>query len=606
MSERKRFCEKYPDLCEKDYFSNYSKRSTSGLGLPVKERKPSEPPPRRNITDVEPPPRRDFRPVDEYLPPSRRDFRPIQVPPRRDFRPVRNNPPRRDFRPVERDTLGLPTRRKKFNIPEQAETPESLLIAMKEGKEKLKELKVQGLSKIGLGNEVVKESIEQHKYGRLSEASYRYGYGDKAGANDVISKGDYIPDMVDFEIIDPLSTKDYTTLRNKTTGEVVMSFRGSDTKFADVKTLMEDPSRATNVEDWWVNLHTMMGNPEKTQRYKSSTEAVRNVARTLGVEPSDIVFTGHSNGGGNARRQAEIFGAEAVTFNGADNPLKDMSNPEKLGGVKEGARVKAYRTYGDVVSAGHESKTPDHMEVERLTAKAGTETNLIEQHGVDQFFHDNPKINSSGEIENVRTSKLKNFLGTAGGVAGKSVLGIAGAEAFAPIYADKAVEAKEQAFLVADTGKALAFEGMLDPGATLLDAIDTMGMGLLPEEKKHIRKWLGVKEKKPPKSKPPPLITWLSKLTGRYEQDQELERDREMAEEMGLTLNEYLTASHGRGFTGESATEITQEDIDQAQNFADVMSGITQEQQEQIASQDVDDADGSGFTRGGVHYVEVP
>jgi len=606
MSERKRFCEKYPDLCEKEYYSNYSK---SNLGLPIKERKQPQiaQPPRRNITDVEPPPRRDFRPVDEFVPPPRRDFRPIQVPPRRDFRPVRNQP-RRDFRPVERDTLGLPTRTKKtttFAVSEQAETPESLLIAMKEGKEKLKELKIEGLSKIGLGNEVVKESIEQHKYGRLSEASYRYGYGDKAGANDVISKGDYIPDMVDFEIIDPLSTKDYTTLRNKTSGEVVMSFRGSDTKFADVKTLMEDPSRATNVEDWWVNLHTMMGNPEKTQRYKSSTEAVRNVARTLRVEPSDIVFTGHSNGGGNARRQAEIFGAEAITFNGADNPLKDMSNPEKLGGVKEGAKVKAYRTYGDIVSAGHETKTPDHMEVERLTAKAGTETNLIEQHGVEQFFHDNPKVNSSGEIENVRTGKLKNFLGTAGGVAVKSVLGIAGAEAFAPIYADKAVETKEQAFLLADTGKALAFEGMLDPSATLLDAIDVMGMGLQPEEKKHIRKWLGIKEKEPPKSKPPAIITWLSKLTGRYEQDQELKRDRELADEMGLTLNEYLTASHGRGFTGESATEISQEDIDQAQNFADTMSGITQQQQEQIASQDINNADGS-FTRGGKTYVEVP
>jgi hypothetical protein len=278
-----------------------------------------------------------------------------------------------------------------------------------------------------------------------------------------------------------------------------------------------------------------------------------------------------------------------------------MTNP---GGAKEGAEVKAYRTIGDVVSAGHERLTPDHMEVERLTAKPGTETNLIEQHGVEQFYHDNPTIRE-GAVENVRTTKLRNVLGSASGISaslGKGALAVVGAEMFAPIYEDPAEEAKSQAFLAADTAKGLAFEGMLDPGATLVDVIDTMGMGLLPEEKAHIRDLLGIKhnDKPPPKSKPPAIVAWLAGITGRAKQDAELQADRDLAAEMGLTLSEYLTASGGKGFTRESATPLSAEGQAIVDRFAE-----SDRQQAELASQDINNADGS-FTRGGKTYVEVP
>ena len=244
------------------------------------------------------------------------------------------------------------------------------------------------------------------------------------------------------------------------------------------------------------------------------------------------------------------------------------------------------------------------MEVERLNAKTGTETNLIEQHGVEQFYHDNPKVRE-GVVENVRTTKLRNVLGSATGVAsmfGKGALGVVGAELFAPIYEDPEEEAKSQAFLAADTVKGLAFEGMLDPGGTLVDLVDTMGMGLLPEEKAHIRDLLGIKHnnKPPPKSKPPAIVSWLAGLTGRAKQDAELQADRDMAAEMGLTLSEYLTASRGRGFTGESASGISEEGQELIDRFAE-----SDRQQAELASQDINNADGS-FTRGGKTYYEEP
>ena len=447
--------------------------------------------------------------------------------------------------------------------------PESLIIAAKEIKQKLKEMKVEGLSKIGLGNEIVKEDMRQHKYSRLSEVAYKYGYKDREGAKEIIKNGDYIPDFTDFEIIEPLSTKDRVVLRNSRTGEVVMSLRGSDTGFTDLETLIKDPTRLANVEDWGVNLHTLIGNPEKTKRYKDTTKAVVETARALGIEPREIHFTGHSNGGGNARRQAEIFGAEATTFNAADNPFKDMTNPS---GVTDGGNVKAYRTVGDVVSAGHlrHRRTPEHMNVTNLTAKPGTETNLIEQHSNSQFFHDNPKINEFGEIEAVRTGKVKNFLGTVGGTVGQGALGLGLGEALEPHYADERIEAKEQSFLVADTAKAIAFEGALDPGATLLDLIDTMGMGLRPDELEHVRHALGVKtnSSSPPKSTPPEVITWLQKKTGRYAEDQELKADREMADAYGISYEEaYLITPEtdpGVPIKNLDTKEVIQDRLDDA------------------------------------------
>tara|TARA_R100000935_G_scaffold15780_1_gene31577 strand:- start:2579 stop:4378 length:1800 start_codon:yes stop_codon:yes gene_type:complete len=599
MSDRKTFCEKYPELCVKDFYTkppHQHGNHTTSLGLPQPIR-------RKGTVEYTPPIRRQgVMEVASASAPVRRKGiieKTGTVPTRRKGNPNYKPPPRRKgvVEQADRTVIG-------FDEPENKELPESALIGLKELNEKFQELKTKGkvgaLQKIGLGTETVKESLEQHKYGRLSDVAYKKGYGDTVGAEEIIANGDYIPDFVDFQVLEPLSTKDYTVLRNSTTGEVVMSFRGSDTKFADVKTIMENPERATNIEDWWVNAHTVMGNPEKTQRYKSSTKAVRSVASELGVSPEDIVFTGHSNGGGNARRQAEIFGSKAYTFNAADNPFKDMTNPE---GAKEGTKVKAFRTIGDIVSAGHERLTPEHMEVERLNASLGTETNMIEQHGVEQFYHDNPTMRE-GMVENVRTTKLRNVLGSATGVAsmlGKGALGVVGAEMFAPVYEDPKEEAKSQAFLAADTVKGLAFEGILDPGATMVDLIDTMGMGLMPEEKAHIRDLLGLKKgKPPPKSKPPALVSFLAGLTGRAKQDAELQADRDMAEEMGLTLSQYLTASEGKGFTGESATELSE----QGQGIVD-RAESSEAAQQQTLSQDVNNADGS-FTRGGKTYYEEP
>jgi hypothetical protein len=72
MSDRKTFCEKYPELCVKDYFS--SPNITRGnLGLPLSTRRKGLVPlshTKEPIIEYEPPTRR--KGVIEYTPPIRR------------------------------------------------------------------------------------------------------------------------------------------------------------------------------------------------------------------------------------------------------------------------------------------------------------------------------------------------------------------------------------------------------------------------------------------------------------------------------------------------------------------------------------------------------
>ena len=449
------FCQKHPEWCVKYYGYTPQRNDEQDNKRRVSARRKG---------------------VVEYTPPVRRK-RTFETPAqRRKFDNEKDEPQEKAQRVPQRPPA-------EYKIGRE---PDGLIHAVKEMQNQYKQFQKKTANKVGLGTEIVPESLEQHKFSRLSDVAYKYGYRDKSSALDIIKNGDYIPDFKNFRIVEPLSNKNWVVLKNRTTGEVVMSFRGSDNKFADVKTVLENPERAMNVEDWVVNAHTAMGNPEKTMRYNQALSGVDRVVETLGIEPQDIIFTGHSLGGGLARRVAEIHNAEAHVFNAADHPLIDMTHA----GSGEKGKVNAYRTYGDLVSAGHETQTPEHLKVTRLTAKPGTETNLIEQHGIEQFYYDAPVV-KNGEVLSIRTSKLRNFLGTASGIAGKGVAGLGAAEVFAPIYEDKSIEAKEQGFLFADTVKNLAFEGALEPGGTLVDVIDTMGMGLTPEEITGIRKMLG-------------------------------------------------------------------------------------------------------------------
>jgi len=71
------------------------------------------------------------------------------------------------------------------------------------------------------------ESVDQHKYARLANASYDNFNGKSVHENLRKSQYDYIDDLKDFEMDSELSTQDDLVLHNAKTGEMVISYRGT-------------------------------------------------------------------------------------------------------------------------------------------------------------------------------------------------------------------------------------------------------------------------------------------------------------------------------------------------------------------------------------------
>ena len=96
--------------------------------------------------------------------------------------------------------------------------------------------------------EVVTESLAQHKYSQLANASYTY-YNSKGDVNAVHDGLDvpYIEDLSGFKVDESLSTRDNLVLHNEITGETHVAYRGTTDKisgqfFKDWKVMCEGES----------------------------------------------------------------------------------------------------------------------------------------------------------------------------------------------------------------------------------------------------------------------------------------------------------------------------------------------------------------------------
>jgi len=75
---------------------------------------------------------------------------------------------------------------------------------------------------------------------------------------------------------------------------------------------------------------------------------------------------------------------------------------------------------------------------------------------------------------------------------------------------------------------------------------------IVPREAKvWFKSKLGIKEPAPKYQAPPKLIEFINKkldpITGRYTADQQLKFDMEQSEALGLSLDNYLQITHGKG-----------------------------------------------------------
>lgn len=218
--------------------------------------------------------------------------------------------------------------------------------------------------------EIVSDSLAQHKYARLSQASY--DYFNSKGDPDAVSKGlkdptyDYIEDLAGFEMDKDLSNIDNLVLHNQATGETVVSYRGSSTDFfGDNKNFYKD---------WTTNAEIGTGSTNTVRVRNAETQMEKVIAK---YGKNNLSTVGHSQGGHVSYEMGVRFDVPSHSYNPAINGTQVVRK------VEGEAEHIIYKTPLDFASA----KAYDP----RLTADVKLVKNIpgmdsvVQTHSLDQF-----------------------------------------------------------------------------------------------------------------------------------------------------------------------------------------------------------------------------
>ena len=103
-------------------------------------------------------------------------------------------------------------------------------------------------------NKIEFDNPTQKKYALAAYSAYAFSYNNKAKLNKIMKE------LPNFQIDPLLSGRNSVTLVNTLNKEVIIAYRGSDAEFFKFDTIAKDPNSLKNVEDWYVNLLTSIGN----------------------------------------------------------------------------------------------------------------------------------------------------------------------------------------------------------------------------------------------------------------------------------------------------------------------------------------------------------
>ena len=560
------FCERHPELCPKYYEVEEEFRSFGNtIGRRPRQHKapPPEPTlnieaPRRDITEITTRPRRD---ITEIKPPPRRrppmleeaDFgSEMAMRPRRDITEMTVSK-HKDFGNYDYQNVDVPTRAGVKKVSRK----------IQKGREKI-------LKNIELGTQTVEHSPEEFKNAVLAQASYENAYkSTKRAEKYVKDKANILPELADFEIIrDPQFTNNnHTAFRNARTGEVYLSYRGSDGEFfdpeANIDSLMRGKgTRLKNAVDWGTNMHTLGGQEHKTTRYKNAVRTAEALAQSEGIPIHELNTTGHSLGAGQSDHVSEVLGSKSVSFDPARNPFAKRP-------IHSQSRIKSFATWFDPVSlarnahARYRGGEPEHIEHKNYTATIGNESGMIDQHSLEKQFID-PLELKGGKIISERATPIRYASSMIGGATRstltKAVAGLGGAAEVAQLALPFAITPKyetkgETAFRQTDDFlegakitmamsnalfKVNPMFALLDEPAMMATIMDFDPM-LPPEAKKYLLKKIGLKVKdEPARYVAPPKAIQALQSKSRREADKELEARQKLADAYGITLNEAI------------------------------------------------------------------
>lgn len=433
-----------------------------------------------------------------------------------------------------------------------------------------------------VGVQKVNDTLEQHKYARLEDMTYKLTLErDTAKANKIKEAGaKYIPDFEYFEVVPEFRDSLSVVWRNSKTGEVVFAVRGSDAKFFDKEKFLKEVAKGVskgelaeakaelerigNINDWFINAKTIVGKANEDPEYKRLYEKLLKVQERYG-KPTIV---GHSKGG----RQATWLGEQTrngkvFRYDAADSPFVEHTS------VNDPVRgIKSYRTPYAVVSAGEPLKNYEHIETITIEPKPEFYDDLVARHGIENYYGEG--------LEVERVSPMRGKLGAmkgAGEVLGATGLGLALQEIALP--KDEYNNPKAQFYATTDAFKMAFPEASV--GGTMVDlAFQTEddkqallgvahGLGIPDRIDDRLFKLPWAKDNAPPHNPADDsfLTTWLDEIHDSLGKEQrrdakrrtyeheryywarnEIENQGKTAEEVNKALGDEFVKRDERGF----------------------------------------------------------
>ncbi len=318
--------------------------------------------------------------------------------------------------------------------------------------------------------QIVEETLDQHKYSRLANASY--DYFNSKGSVDTVHDGlmnedyNYIEDLRDFKMDTELSTIDNVVLHNAVTGETHVSLRGTTDNLGRTKTFLND---------WRINAQTATGKIG-TSRMNAASRQMEEVISKYGKE--QLTLSGHSAGGGLSYHQSLIHDVKSFNYNPAVNSTMVKQSSRYVENVSEKI---IYKTPLDFASPlGYHSSLAKANTKLTLVHNLQNMDGVVATHSIDQFAPKPSSVEGSIVRAERRTLAGSLFKGV-GAVAGTAMTAysleqdiegdVKGDKTAAEVAADISIDTAKQGEMFVVDGEIM--------GAALAAAPETMGLSLL-------------------------------------------------------------------------------------------------------------------------------
>ena len=298
--------------------------------------------------------------------------------------------------------------------------------------------------------EVVTESVAQHKYSQLANASYNYynSKGDAAAVHEGLDSS-HIEDLGGVEVDESLSTRDNLVLHNSATGETHVAYRGTTDKMS-----------GQFFKDWKVN-GEIAGGSTHTTRVKDAQVQFDRVAGKYGK--NNLTVSGHSQGGHVSYEMAVRNDVRGFHYNPAINSTQVRNAGQYAGNVSE---QMVYKQPLDFASP---------LAYNKNLGKSNTKLNIVQNlHGKDSVIDTHSIENFAPTPKEIAGDVVKVERRTLAGSVVKGAGHIAGVAMSGYQFAEDVKSDKTAADVAVDAGK-IAEEYVVD------GEILTAGLALAPE-----------------------------------------------------------------------------------------------------------------------------